>query len=62
MSHCETCRWWEKYDHNEFGECQHPKLHDNIWGELGDDEAQAYDHGSIATGPRFGCVHWEGKE
>ncbi len=70
MNRCKTCKHWVKtcehwvpFAHNNWGQCQHPKLYENQHGESEEDEVHGDRDGQdIATGPRFGCVHHEEKE
>ncbi len=61
---CEFCRHWAARRRAEVDpedRCRHPKLLQS--GEVDVDGAQGDEgHGSIWTGPDFGCIHWQAKE
>ncbi len=67
MKRCKTCRWWSDDEQwwTPVGcfECLHPKITEPF-GYEGDANClvYAYDEGGgFASGPEFGCVHWEAR-
>lgn len=61
MTTCDTCKHWNLPEKTSLvgpmpktGYCSCPKLDE-------DAEDSAVSNDGIFTGPKFGCVHWEGK-
>lgn len=70
MERCRTCRHWDKenkslyFSNENLGTCKVGKLLESgDWSLAGkplDAVVYSYDEsGAFATGPDFGCVHWE---
>lgn len=65
MNTCDTCKHWGESgfttNPNGHNPCMHPKVDmPDGQDEDGIDSNADYDYG-ITTGPKFGCIHWEGK-
>lgn len=58
---CENCKWWDlesKSYLDNSRHCTNPKLR----ADSGDgDDCMFPNTPGTFTGPRFGCIHWEGK-
>ena len=75
MKTCDTCKWWDADNQRtrpsgwiqinpevEIGmaECRNKKLAAGEDGILSNHDAPTDGEG-FDTGPKFGCIHWEGK-
>lgn len=76
MNTCDTCKHWSTgnaYLGENQGYCLGSLVHRNGyyipgegWIKSGDEDRQdqifVWDHCSVTTGPKFGCIHWEAKD
>jgi hypothetical protein len=72
MTTCDTCKHWgphvnqSKIANPIMGACKSPAIdHQDAMG-VADNPSFAFvdcpaEPGKLVTGPKFGCVHWEGK-
>jgi hypothetical protein len=67
MNLCETCIWWGNgvFGHDgpdTYKLCDNERMVDG-WREdgMGVVKGEPFNGGSIATGPKFGCVHHQPK-
>ncbi len=56
---CQNCKWWSMAMAGKFGfhECQNPKVNGST--KSWTDGVATNDDYPLATGPFFGCVHYE---
>jgi hypothetical protein len=58
---CDGCKWWSGPDSfRAVAECNNPKLKMDSENGLYPTDWNA-DDPWVETGPKFGCVHWDGK-
>jgi len=68
MNTCDTCKWWkapkriwEMDSGRNHGECASPYNETEEDGAAAVANGEPYNAGTLATGPKFGCIHHEPK-
>lgn len=61
MNTCDKCQWWNEAESYNWGhhKCKNPKLDDYKSGDGAQPEALDDTGIHFATGPKFGCIHWQ---
>lgn len=60
MNTCDTCKWWgESAEYSEYRVCENTKLDDGKRPDGAQPEALDDTGIHFATGPKFGCIHWQ---
>ena len=59
---CDTCRYWYRDMTSEtpgYHPCSKESNDGDLDGFTGGDGGEPCNAGGFASGPKFGCVHWE---